>query len=454
MADGTMGLFVNAVMLFSLLGQGQASAPLKLKPGDVLSISAPETYGGEYTIMSDGAIYGKGFGRVTVAGLSVQDSEKAVRFALRRFVREQLVFATLAKQRPEFVFLIGGTSTMAPTQGAIPWMPDLTLRQLLAAANIKSDLDLMEVAVIRNGNTHFSSRLNVALAGPDLILAPSDVVSLLPVSQVRVWISGSVRTPGSILVEQNADLSRVLAAAGGMAFGTGDSQDESVVLIRRGPKTLEFPARDVATLKSIPVEPGDDISVVLPAATRITVAGEVTKPGEYLLKGDSSIQKALAMSGGPNAQGSISSVRVIRGPEMFVIDASKPETRFSLQPYDMLIVERNKANIYVLGEVTRPGRLLMQDNRKYRVTDALAEVGGLSTKGTLRRVYLARPDAYGKTVIRQFNLDEYLKDGRLESNPELQSGDCLLFGQPNGLSFNALQQFLTSTVLIHNLSRN
>ena len=37
--------------------------------------------------------------------------------------------------------------------------------------------------------------------------------------------------------------------------------------------------------------------------------------------------------------------------------------------------------------------------------------------------------------ITQFNLDEFLKDGKLESNPAIQPGDCLLFGQPKGFTF-------------------
>lgn len=445
-----MSLLLPIALAISLSAQGPATSPLRLKAGDVLSVTAP-SYGGDFPVMNDGAIYGKGFGRISVAGLTILDSEKAVRMALKRFVREQMVFVTLKTQRPDFVFLVGQTGG---GQGPTPWQPDITLRQLLSNANMTGDLDQIEVSVLRGGQSIYKGSMEETLKAAnsnDPRLNPNDVVSVIPSEKIRVWVSGSVKAPGEVKIRAGSDLSRVLASVGGMQVSADENLDDIQVLIRRGPKTSQYPAKDVALLKSIAIEPGDDISVVLPVSTRITVAGEVQRPGEILLKGDNKIQKALAMAGGANPNGTLSMVRVLRQGEMFTLDASKPTTNFDLQANDLVVVERNQKSLYVLGEVASAGRYLMEDNRTYRVTDALAAAGGLGAKGTYRRVYLARAGADGKTVLKQFNLDEFLKDGKLESNPLLQPGDCILFGQPNGLSFNAASQVLSSFVLLNTL---
>jgi protein involved in polysaccharide export with SLBB domain len=128
-----MGLLLQIALSATLLAQGGSPAPLKLKTGDTLTVTAPAAYGGDFSVMTDGAIYGKAFGRVAVAGLSVEASEKAVRAALKRFVKEQLVFVTLKSQRPDFIYLVGQTG-QTTNQGPTPWQPETTLRQLLAQA--------------------------------------------------------------------------------------------------------------------------------------------------------------------------------------------------------------------------------------------------------------------------------------------------------------------------------
>jgi hypothetical protein len=94
----------------------------------------------------------------------------------------------------------------------------------------------------------------------------------------------------------------------------------------------------------------------------------------------------------------------------------------------------------------------MDDHKQYHASDALAMSGGLTQQGTLRYVYLMHPVPNGKAIVTQFNLDEYLKDGIGASNPEIQPGDSLLFGQPRGISLTAITQVLSSYVILNSLA--
>src|SRR5688500_19072432 len=146
----------------------------------------------------------------------------------------------------------------------------------------------------------------------------------------------------------------------------------------------------------------------------------------------------------------------MRKGEMIRVDASAPAgggkpAPFDLETGDLVYVQRNERAIHVFGEVAKSGKVLMEDQKEYRLSDALALAGGLSDKGTLRRVYLARPGPDGKVVIQQFNLDEYLKDGKAASNPVLQSGDSVLFGQPKGFNLSVVSQVVSTGLLFQSV---
>jgi protein involved in polysaccharide export with SLBB domain len=99
------------------------------------------------------------------------------------------------------------------------------------------------------------------------------------------------------------------------------------------------------------------------------------------------------------------------------------------------------------------GKFLFKDGEKVFVTDALAAAGGLADRGTMRRVYLARPQADGTVAVMRFHLDEFIKEGDPESNPEVLPGDTLLFGQPRGVTLSNVVQAISAALLIQTLTK-
>jgi protein involved in polysaccharide export with SLBB domain len=442
-----MRIFALATAIIALAAANDgAREPLKLKSGDTVSVTSP--YGGDFKIMQDGAIYGRGFGRLVLEGKTWEQAQKDMRSALHKYVRDEEVNLTLKELHRDFVYLVG----MNGGKGPVELAQNLSLRQLLSAAPLDDNADLVDVQIFRGGSKLCSCNAAKLLAGQenDQTLQAEDVVTLAPVSFVRVWVTGLVGKPGQIKVPAGTDVHRAIAEAGGIHStdmqGQISLQQAAHIVVRRGPQTLEVQT------DTIQVEPGDTISVLAPEERHITVAGEIQKPGEIVMRDEHSLTGAIAMSGGCGPEGTLANVLILRKGELFQIDASHPTNGFKLDGGDLVYIQRNVRAFVVLGEVSRPGRIFMKDGKTYRLSDALAEAGGLTNRGSFRRVFVSHPDVSGKIAMSEFNLDEYLKDGKLASNPEILPGEAILFGQPRGFTLASATQVLSGALLFESVT--
>ena len=92
------------------------------------------------------------------------------------------------------------------------------------------------------------------------------------------------------------------------------------------------------------------------------------------------------------------------------------------------LVEANSAKVGVLGEVTRPGIVVL--SRPMAILDAVSEAGGFTTFGSKSNVILIRPLADGRMVKREINVKRILDaQARPEDNVSLLAGDVIVVGQ-------------------------
>ncbi len=461
-------------LLFAFaLTQTPTVAPHRLRAGDTLSIvvnGVPTTsvngvsssalngtpFSGEYQVLDDGAIYGTGFGRVPVAGKTWEEAQNAIRRALSKFVRPREVMLALKSQRLESVYLVSPTG-----KGDVPYRPSMTLRQLIATSEVDQDADQTEVQLFRGNGVPQQFNLAELLSknGPaDTVLQPNDVVTLTPVAFLRVWVTGSVQKPGLVRVPANSDPYQAVAAAGGFLKeqNAADPLEDDVIVIRRGDATIELPARPT---KAVPpkLQAGDALTVQPAQTMRFTVVGEIAKPGEFTTRGETDLVRAVAEAGGVTSDAALGNVVVVRGGTMARYDLSglrngNPLPKVALQRDDVVVLLKNERVFYVFGEVNRPGKFAMREDKVYRLTDALAESGGINARGVLRRISVARPSAEGKFVVTQYNLDEFLKDGKQAANPEIRPGDMVLFTTSRGITVNTAVQALSAAFLLQNLT--
>jgi polysaccharide export outer membrane protein len=172
----------------------------------------------------------------------------------------------------------------------------------------------------------------------------------------------------------------------------------------------------------------------------VFVAGEVRFPGKYSFPETSvNLWEAVREAGGPSPTANLSSVRVVqdrsRGGQSQLVDVQTAIESGTVQnlpilrPGDTVIVPgaeetyTGSAGVNVTGAVIHPGN--------YRLTGrgdlvgAILMAGGPNERANLGNVHLIRPNENGKTETYKIDLNNFLKDGKLESNPKLRAGDTV-----------------------------
>jgi len=137
---------------------------------------------------------------------------------------------------------------------------------------------------------------------------------------------------------------------------------------------------------------------------QVSVLGMVARPGRYALDETSSqLADVVAAAGGVMPTGSESVVVKREGKEQRVDLLGKT---FALQGGETIYVERAPV-FYIYGEVPRGGAYRLEPNMT--VMQGIAAGGGLTPRGSDRRLKLRRPQGNGKMVETDVSLQDAIK---------------------------------------------
>ena len=465
-------LFLITFQLSSARLSHKINNALKIKQGDVLHVQvddtidpkSPDVNTGDYLVARDGAIYGTTFGRVIVADKTVLQAQKLIRIALRSYVRPDEVFVSLKSEASQYVFLYftGGEETdlQSTVRGPIPFLPGLTLRQLLSSASLRQP-NLWTVTIERNGRSTFRQSLQSPVAA-GVALQPNDLVVLSPTDSIQVYISGYVAKAGRIRVKSGTTLNQLIDISGGVITSlispTIAVHDLRATVMRKGkPIILKF--NSLGSTKPFILKEGDQVAISASPVIRFSVLGNVLHPGEFDERGNIDVYRALSVAGGVTKKGSLKNILVYRANQVFSINASGPETgksrpNFTIKSGDLVYAETNLNTFYVLGSVKNPGRFIMSEDRTYYLSDALSLAGGITDQGVLRRIFVSHPIEGKRASVQEYNLDEYLRNGVASQNPIIHPGDAILFTNNKGFSLQAAGSIISLGVLLDTLIRH
>jgi polysaccharide export outer membrane protein len=176
------------------------------------------------------------------------------------------------------------------------------------------------------------------------------------------------------------------------------------------------------------------VSVVIKGYGSIYIIGEVRQPGPYQLSPNMTLMTALALAGGITESATPDQVRVIRheggAREVFEISLSDitqegiKEKDLPLKPNDVVLVRKSASgNVYVLGQVVRPGEYPLQDN--LTVVEAITLAGGLTKVAAPNRTRIVRVEDGVKRIIK-VPVNKILEKGDKKKDVVLQSDDVIM----------------------------
>jgi polysaccharide export outer membrane protein len=159
--------------------------------------------------------------------------------------------------------------------------------------------------------------------------------------------------------------------------------------------------------------PQVNIAPLRTRSTQVSVLGQVREPGRFALDTvNTRVSEMLAMAGGIDPSGA--DVAIVTGrragktyrkeidiPALF--GAKGTDEDVLVAAGDVIFVQRAPV-YYVYGEVQLPGSYKIQ--RDMTVRQAIAQGGGLTPRGTERRVQLHRRDPGGRLVVTRPQLDD------------------------------------------------
>ena len=269
-----------------------------------------------------------------------------------------------------------------------------------------------------------------------------------------VLVTGAVRNPGNLQFRGDSILTllEAISRSGGLAENAagdrvrilrwlpgGSMERQSIeVNVRAMLDSMDFSKdqylrpRDIIVVPSRGEEAGQEEFLAM---------GEVNKPGFHPFTAELDVIKAVTRIGGLTEKADWSSARIMRlrpNGEYTIVpldlsrlfSAADMSMNLPLQKGDIFFVPSInnlvRAQVYLLGEVNRPGAVGLSPGPNATVARLLLDQGGITQFGNAGKVEIQRtaPDGSKKTL--QVDVGHILKAGNFEDDVPLQDGDVVI----------------------------
>jgi protein involved in polysaccharide export with SLBB domain len=240
--------------------------------------------------------------------------------------------------------------------------------------------------------------------------------------EITLW-EGTKSVKEEILVRPNGKIS------------FGFVEDLSV----SGLTSSQLDARLTAYLKEYVKKPRIDVVVKEFNSKFIQVLGAVQShgpgsgPGQYKLRGKSTVLEMISQAGGPAQNANLNDVRIRRNNGQIVsvnlfktINQGDPSQDVILNADDLIFIpalSEGGNRVYVFGEVEKPGAYTFTGSN-FRLFDAVSEAGGATVFASTESTRVVRGDPTRPELIAA-DLKKLIEDGDQSQNLVLASGDLV-----------------------------
>ncbi len=162
---------------------------------------------------------------------------------------------------------------------------------------------------------------------------------------------------------------------------------------------------------------------------KVTVVGEVRKPGTYTIPSLATAFNALYQSGGPSFIGSFRNIEIVRGGQVvdtldmynLLVGSDRPASTAQLQDQDIIRVRPYKTRIELEGQVKRPGYYEMASEET--LAKAITFGGGFTDRAYTHRLKVTRNTPRAKKII---DVSQEESDRFQHKNGDVVSIDSIL----------------------------
>ena len=238
--------------------------------------------------------------------------------------------------------------------------------------------------------------LVLTLAGSPVVLAADYQVG--PNDSLDIVIYDNPDLSSSVTVSANGTISFPLIG--------------EIKVVGSTPRHIEGLIRNKLVEGKFLKDPQVRVNVAQFKSQSVAVLGAVGNPGKFIIEGASSVLDILAEAGGLSQNSGDRILLVKRGSEKtLTVDMHNFNTGDFSKNYevghgDVLIVPKNDS-FYIYGEVRSPG--LYRLERNMTVMQALSVGGGLTDKGTQKKMVISRRDKSGRVLELKARLTDSIQ---------------------------------------------
>ncbi|MEE4310228.1 MAG: SLBB domain-containing protein [candidate division KSB1 bacterium] len=192
-----------------------------------------------------------------------------------------------------------------------------------------------------------------------------------------------------------------------------------------------------------------DVMLIEPKSVQVSVVGEVSVPGKYVLTAQNTVIDALSMAGGPSLKGSLRDVRLIRNGVKktsvdfydFLLNPDFKDFAF-LESGDRIYVPLMEGRVQIHGEVKRNKTFELKPGADERLSDIIILAGGFTDYAYLKEIELSRVQQSGERRVMYIDYEKILEEPGHPSNAILKNDDVIRI-------YSKLDQIEKKVVHIH-----
>ena len=266
--------------------------------GDILQIQlvGQNDYIRDFPVNSDGSVSLPDIGKITIAGLSLNDASQLIKSKVNAAFIGTEAFINLSQIRDVNILVTG--NALNPGIYTLTGNSNI-LHAISAAGGISEFGSLREINLIRDNNVIESLDVyDLLIEGKYNIkkrLRSGDVIFVQPRKNI-VTIDGAVNRPAKYEALDEQNLNSIIQYANGI---TRNADRENFSLERILDGTLKtIPVRNDTQFKTIEAEDGDLVYIREYPYRQAKITGAVLKPGSYTMAAGETINDLIQKAGG------------------------------------------------------------------------------------------------------------------------------------------------------------